>query len=71
MSAIQSAFKGDLPAMLSCQSNVIDYDEKELHDNLVRARKQIKACNDKLKLYINPLYTLIEAPRALIFQGGD
>jgi hypothetical protein len=69
MSAIRTQVNNDLDRILSCLPSVINYKESELRNSLVRVRKQVAKSKDKLKIYTNPLYMLIESTKAFILQG--
>ena len=71
MNSIRSSVSGDLHTLLACLPIIENYDKKSLQNSIIRVRKLQLQCSNKLKVYTNPMYSLIESTRALILEGGD
>lgn len=71
MEAIRSSVSGDLKTLLACLPSIENHDKKTLQNNIIRVRKFQLRCSNRLKVYSNPMYSLIESTRALILEGGD
>ena len=72
LAELREGVNSDLTTLLACLPEIDKYQsEKEIKDELIKIRKQRERCNRKLRVYENPLYTLNESTRALLFHGGE